>query len=307
MNQQSVVSIDVGIKNLSICHFTYNSSNTSSQNMTIHIWCNINLVNNEPERTIKCADCSMTARYTYDNVCYCTRHLNKHNIIRPENTLTARAISIMSRDELESICAKWNTDINSQSMSKTALSDALYTYMRQHTASHVAPKQATSKQIGFPEIGRKIASTFNTMFVSNTITTVLIENQIGPLANRMKTIQGMLTQYFVMKHEHASIHFVSASVKLKPFVFVKKPSTTATTSLPNPPVTETQNYKNRKKNGIVACAHVISCTNVHSNTYPDIVDYMHAHKKKDDLADCFLQGWATCIWNQSTKTNVGIE
>ena len=32
-----------------------------------------------------------------------------------------------------------------------------------------------------------------------SITHVFIENQISPIANRMKTIQGMLAQYFIMK------------------------------------------------------------------------------------------------------------
>ena len=45
---------------------------------------------------------------------------------------------------------------------------------------------------------------------------VIIENQIGPLAIRMKTIQGMIVQYFIMSNlnvEH--IEFISASNKLK--------------------------------------------------------------------------------------------
>jgi hypothetical protein len=43
---------------------------------------------------------------------------------------------------------------------------------------------------------------------------ILIENQIGPIANRMNSIQGMLTQYFIMKGLY-NIKYVSASNKLK--------------------------------------------------------------------------------------------
>ena len=35
------------------------------------------------------------------------------------------------------------------------------------------------------------------------ITHIIIENQISPIATRMKTIQGLLTQYFIMKYNNA--------------------------------------------------------------------------------------------------------
>ena len=52
---------------------------------------------------------------------------------------------------------------------------------------------------------------------TKTITHVLIENQISPIATRMKTLQGMLTQYYIDHLENVDITFVSSVNKLKQF------------------------------------------------------------------------------------------
>ena len=43
---------------------------------------------------------------------------------------------------------------------------------------------------------------------------VIIENQISTIASRMKTLQGMISQYFIMKGI-PSIEFISSINKLK--------------------------------------------------------------------------------------------
>ena len=45
---------------------------------------------------------------------------------------------------------------------------------------------------------------------------IIIENQISPIANRMKTLQGMIAQYFIMRG-NAHIAFISSANKLKLF------------------------------------------------------------------------------------------
>jgi hypothetical protein len=86
----------------------------------------------------------------------------------------------------------------------------------------------------------------------------------------MKTIQGMLVQYFVMSGlqvEH--IEFISASNKLK-----------------DCPQNEKTTYSDRKKLGIAKCLETIT----NDFRFSEHVDYFNKHKKKDDLADSFLQG-----------------
>ena len=56
---------------------------------------------------------------------------------------------------------------------------------------------------------------------------------------------------------------------------------------------EKTTYSSRKKIGILACIERI--TNDHR--FNNQVDYFNTHKKKDDLADAFLQG----IWYIENK------
>ena len=99
---------------------------------------------------------------------------------------------------------------------------------------------------------------------------VIIENQISPIATRMKTIQGMLVQYFVMSGlqvEH--IEFISASNKLKMFMTKKKTT-----------------YTERKAESVEITAELLET----KEEFGDFKGYLNKNKKKDDLADCFLQG-----------------
>jgi len=97
---------------------------------------------------------------------------------------------------------------------------------------------------------------------------VIIENQISTLASRMKTLQGMIAQYFIMKHTPC-IEFISAANKLKMFMTKKKTT-----------------YTERKLESVEVTKELLE-------TLPQFTDYkgyLDKNKKKDDLADCFLQG-----------------
>ena len=131
-------------------------------------------------------------------------------------------------------------------------------------------------------IGKNIQHKFDIIFSDHlsTLDTIIIENQIGPLANKMKTIQGMLSQYFIMKNNHIKIDFISSSNKLKDFI------------------KETDHkldYKERKKLGVQSCINIIS----KDFKYDSWITMFKKHTKKDDLADCFLQG----MWYINHKIN----
>jgi hypothetical protein len=120
-------------------------------------------------------------------------------------------------------------------------------------------------------IGRNIKTKLDTILCEyiNTLTHVVIENQISPIANRMKTIQGMIAQYFIMKNSNTRIEFVSSLNKLKDSQQENKTS-----------------YSDRKKLGVQKCLDAIS-TNLSYNSWEC---FFKSHTKKDDLADSFLQG-----------------
>ena len=104
----------------------------------------------------------------------------------------------------------------------------------------------------------------------NNIDVVLIENQISPIANRMKTIQGMLAQYFIMKYDEIKIEFISSSGKLK--------------GLSKENENLDSNYKQNKKDAVFHCNQYLE-----KDIYKEW-KYVLNTDKKDDLADCFLQG-----------------
>ena len=152
------------------------------------------------------------------------------------------------------------------------------------------PKKEKKKEIGLVEIGRNMAD--HLLAIPETIQeihTVLIENQISPIANKMKTIQGMLAQIYIL-HGVPNIEFVSSSNKLRGFSSLEEKDTEGTKKKeknPNP------NYKQHKKDGIAFCKQLLEQRGetewkTFFETYP---------KKQDDLADAFLQG----IWFLNKK------
>jgi hypothetical protein len=94
---------------------------------------------------------------------------------------------------------------------------------------------------------------------------VIIENQIGHNAIRMKTLQGMITMYFIQIGVKDIYHW-NACHKLKEYDIPKKTT-----------------YSQRKKLSIQITHKLIE------KEYGDWLEFFLSHKKKDDLADCFLQ------------------
>ena len=88
----------------------------------------------------------------------------------------------------------------------------------------------------------------------------------------MKTIQGMVAQFFIMNNLN-DISFISACNKLKPFT------------------KEKLNYAQRKAFSIDITCNILNTSaidqpgNLHS-----WLPIFNDHAKKDDLADCLLQG-----------------
>jgi hypothetical protein len=143
------------------------------------------------------------------------------------------------------------------------------------------------------EIGKRIKTQFDHVFSKYYLTHVILENQISPIAGRMNTIQGMVSQYFIMRDrtDQLAIDFISSAGKLKGFVPdtlakmsngspTKDPTTSVATKGPE------NTYKTHKRDGIAFCNQFMTA-NPGLATFRHIID---ASTKKDDLADSFLQG-----------------
>ena len=91
----------------------------------------------------------------------------------------------------------------------------------------------------------------------------------------MKTLQGMITQYFIMRGV-PDIRFISAINKLKLFDQKKEGEEGDKADKGE------DCYADRKKRSIEITRELITPTLMSMK--------FEKHKKKDDLADCFLQG-----------------
>jgi hypothetical protein len=101
--------------------------------------------------------------------------------------------------------------------------------------------------------------------IPSNIETIIIENQIGQNAIRMKSIQGMITYDFIEKGKTNIIYWNPIN-KLKKYNQKEK-----------------RTYTQRKKDSIIITKLLLS------EYFRNFETYFNSHKKKDDLADCFLQ------------------
>ena len=122
-------------------------------------------------------------------------------------------------------------------------------------------------QINLINVGKTLKDKLNKLLKNIQIDFVLIENQIGPLAIKMKSLQGMIAQYFIMKNIE-NIEFISSINKLKPYLGNLK-----------------TNYQQRKQYGVEICKCYL-------NQFDILIkwqSYFNQNKKQADLPDCFLQ------------------
>jgi Mitochondrial resolvase Ydc2 / RNA splicing MRS1 len=255
----SVLSIDVGIKNLSFCFF---------KDGNIEIWDNIDLTE---KHDTYCCECSKKAKYIYNqNNCikgFCLAHAKKQkDCLMFVKELSESYLKKQKIGDLLQLCEKYNLSFM-QNFKKQQFIDTLLAYSKANFLQEVEKTNAT--KVDLSVIAENIMYKYNSIFSQDIhITHVIIENQIGPLANKMKTIQGMLVQYFVMRSPTniPIIEFISASNKLKEFT----------------PLGKKLDYKERKKLSIEVCSNLLDGT--------QWKNYMQGHSKKDDLCDCYLQG-----------------
>ena len=118
------------------------------------------------------------------------------------------------------------------------------------------------------KIGKNLNILFNEKLKDYKIDKIIIENQIGQNAIKMKTIQGMINMYFIMNnYDINDIINYNAIHKLKYFINNKKTT-----------------YSERKK-----LSKEITKKLCDSYYNEEIKNYYKNFKKKEDLADCLLQ------------------
>jgi hypothetical protein len=363
-----LISFDIGIKNLAYCIFetSENAKYASAEDFTPHEktltvidWNVLNLLNNNGEtsplhnHTCNCvlekskkglsALCGNKAKYEKGNNYYCEKHAKSNkSFLIPKKEYSPHSLKKLKLNALHShymYLYPFASPSSSTSKKKQELIDEITKYYEEKCFHVVGGsegargKKVTASSVDLIQIGRAIQSQLDSVLDVNAITHVIIENQISTIATRMKTIQGMLTQYFISKPNSSEmiIEYISSSNKLKGLVdkTTKDPKPThdqkainvysgglkssegAYVAFSEKRCTGASfdgkainpDYKKHKKDGIHFCGEFLASnptlgdwhSKFTSKTSPSSSNVFQT--KKDDLADCFLQG----IWYLKTN------
>ena len=304
-----IISIDVGIKNLAYCIVESEESEESEESMNnykILQWDVINLCGEEhmcncilkekvkkgkakaknakaknakaqnakAEETIcdtpPLSLCNKKAVYWKAENYYCQTHAKQSaDYFLPNASL--KNIKKWKRDALVSYAVTQGIVFPNQGKKDEVLS-CITTYLSEKTFDKIITVSAN--EMTLIQMGVQLVKDFDRVLGENNISLldkIVIENQISPIANRMKTLQGMIAQYFIMRG-NPHIAFISSANKLKMFTKAEADSKSKTS------------YSERKKAGVGIVKDLLSHNN--ATWLPNFL----THKKKDDLADAFLQG-----------------
>ena len=341
---KTVISFDVGMKNLAYCLFQVDDSSTSSlTDYKVLQWEVINLCTPIVK---KCTSgglqvCSEVAKYckTFKNDqqsssneneneesliidYYCSKHARKCKFKIPPSELDIKKVKSKKLVDIQSIIEKYNIGTifdkshepqtsqtyndsqepivvtKRQKNNKEKMIDMIQNELDNNYLENI--ENIRADQIDLLTLGRNMMTELD-KFISpyesiNTgdlgkmgglglekykIDIVIIENQISTIASSMKTLQGMIAQYFIMRGTPC-IEFISAANKLKMFMTKKKTT-----------------YTERKVESVEVTKELLE-------KLPQFEKYrgcLEKNKKKDDLADCFLQG----IYYLTLKKMIDIE
>jgi hypothetical protein len=272
---KTIVSFDIGIKNLAYCIFT-----VSKDSLIIRDWNVINLLDISGSTSsipvcncqkVKSGICGKKASYLFGENYFCNVHSKNSGKLLPTKECSMPAIKKLKVDELTQFCANHFISI-SEKDKKSAVLEKVQAHFEKNTLKPVPrSKKTNANQLHLVDIGKRIKTNFDAKFAPfmKELTHVILENQISPIAGRMNTIQGMVAQYFIMTTDTLTIDFISSAGKLKGLA-----------------INETTDYKTHKKDGIHFCTRFLEA-NTELSVFKKVLD---ASGKKDDLADCFLQG-----------------
>jgi len=279
MTSKTVISFDIGIKNLAYCIFTIDGDSIKIRDWNVINLLDQNLVTESVPLCnclkAKSGVCGKKATYMFGDTNYCNIHSKNSGKLLPSKETSLPTIKKLKVDELAHFCANHFITIGPKDKKPEVLQKVQTHFEKNTLKPIVKPKKTNANQIHLVDIGKRIKTNFDTKFqpFMEELTHVILENQISPIAGRMNTIQGMVAQYFIMKTNNLTIDFISSAGKLKGLAIVP---------LKNEPTT----YKDHKKDGIRFCTLFLDA-NGQLTEYKPVLE---ASAKKDDLADCFLQG-----------------
>lgn len=325
-----IISFDIGIKNMALCMFYMNESLNINQKtqFVISEWTVLNLmdestttnetctqtISKKPEKNIKkqkniiqldssmnhvldplsitiplklCGKSAKFKKSIENNETYfCEKCAKKQSeFLVPKKSYQSTSLKKMKIEDLEKIVVDFSIESRDSKKTKKAMVDSVSVYFQNRCLEPVVElKKVGAGDTDLITIGRNMMRLLDQIPNISQVTTVLIENQISTIASRMKSVQGMLAQYFIIRNPGAKIEFISSSNKLRQFTSgEKQEKQTEKTE-----TQQKQHYKKHKSDGVDATKEIIEKNSFLESWIPTL----SASKKKDDLADAFLQG----IW-----------
>jgi len=243
-----ILSIDVGITNMAFC--------VIDKNLTIVDWKALDLQQDKKRTCSKCLNPAKFCDFS-DTKSYCNTHTKGFIKVGSKNINVYTEAELNGAEKRLCKCLKQSPPLDTKEFIKTHADAYLLVPLK---------SAQKAKNVSLIEIGKSLRIVFDKNLSNLVFEKIIIENQISPIATRMKTIQGMIAQYFIMKDIQANIEFVSSANKLKGL--------------------GKMTYKERKKAGIEHCKTFLQTTQQPSA----LCEMFSQSKKKDDLADSLLQG-----------------
>jgi len=317
LEEMRLISFDIGIKNMAYCLFdihtdthTHTHADDSKGHVSILNWEVLNLLldNDAPAETninAHCSekvkkgkiisDCKSSVKYRKGDLYFCTKHAKTCSFLLPNKNYSETALKKKKVEDLQKIATDHGVIFPDKSLKKDMYDMLCSFFNKKMLDPIVAPKTKSAGETDLICIGRNMKRVLDNIPDIEEITHVIIENQISPIANRMKTLQGMLTQYFIMRGRPSIIiEFVSSSNKLKGFNLpTHEPENTI---VPEGGGGVNRAYKQHKKDGIHICSQFLEA-NPGWDSWKNLFQSKTIASKKDDLADSFLQG----IWYLKNK------
>lgn len=303
-----IASFDIGIKNMAYCIFECSPLDKS---WSVVDWAVLDLITPTETTQYVCGcvlsektkkskidrthpkTCGKKAKYCYtstssssETTAFCEKHAKAQtNYLIPSKEYTIGYLRKQTVGQIQELYKTLFSGDCTVFPNKPEMIETIDKYYASRLFSEIRPPKSNANDANLIHIGWAIRKHLDECTSFQNITHVVIENQISPIATRMKTIQGMLAQYFIMKSplDHPiEIFFVSSSNKLR---ITKSDVPKKTVQQETTPEKTPPKYKQNKKDGVSLCTRYIDAN-------PGLAKWSSVMtvSKKDDLADCFLQG-----------------
>lgn len=318
-----ILSFDIGIKNLAYCHLettadastcnildwrVINLMSTINESVTdVSYTCSCPLSHSTKKQVILCGKLAkFQSPPAIDGsggnpIHYlCERHAKSHStFLIPKKSMEESYLIKRKNPELlkliQDLGISTPVPSNAKKSDLVSLLRAHYTSLMLIPIGREPEAVGSAMEIDLITLGRNMMTILNRLelFRTHPPTHVIMENQISTIAARMKTIQGELTMYFLMRFPGVKIEYISSRNKLKDFTgpttTTPRSTTTTTTTTTNVPKSV---YRKHKEDAVIYTRQLLTSTPT-MRSWESVLN----HKKKDDLADCFLQG----IWYVKKK------